>query len=61
MIKGLDKFQEHFTEYRDSFVVIGGVACHEGCWQASRAPGSSGLLHTPEALRAESAMSRTNP
>ncbi len=29
MIKGLDKFQEHFNEYRNSFVLIGGVACHE--------------------------------
>lgn len=29
MIKGLDKFQEHFKENRDSYVLIGGVACHE--------------------------------
>jgi hypothetical protein len=34
MIKGLDKFQEHFGQYRGSFVLIGGVACHE--WLASQ-------------------------
>jgi len=34
MIKGLDKFQEHFNEFRTSFVLIGGVACHE--WLASQ-------------------------
>jgi len=34
MIKGLDKFQAHFNEYRNSFVLIGGVACHE--WLASQ-------------------------
>jgi hypothetical protein len=34
MLKGLDKFQEHFNEYRNSFVLIGGVACHE--WLASQ-------------------------
>jgi len=34
MITGLDKFQEHFNEYRKSFVLIGGVACHE--WLASQ-------------------------
>jgi hypothetical protein len=34
MIKGLDKFQEHFDLHRDSFVMIGGVACHE--WLASQ-------------------------
>jgi hypothetical protein len=34
MIKGLDKFQEHFDKYRNSFVLIGGVACHE--WLASQ-------------------------
>ena len=34
MIKGLDKFQAHFKESRDCFVLIGGVACHE--WLASQ-------------------------
>jgi hypothetical protein len=34
MIKGLEKFQEHFEQYRGSFVLIGGVACHE--WLASQ-------------------------
>jgi len=34
MIRGLDKFKEHFDQYRNSFVLIGGVACHE--WLASQ-------------------------
>lgn len=34
MIKGLDKFQEHFKDHRNSYVLIGGVACHE--WLASQ-------------------------
>ena len=29
MVKGLQKFREHFSDYRDSFVVIGGIACDE--------------------------------
>lgn len=29
MIRGLDRFREHFAEYRKVFVLIGGVACHE--------------------------------
>ena len=29
MVKGLQRFREHFGEHRDSFVVIGGVACDE--------------------------------
>lgn len=29
MVKGLKLFREHFAEYQGSFVVIGGVACHE--------------------------------
>ena len=29
MIRGLDRFREHFAEYRKAFVLIGGVACHE--------------------------------
>jgi hypothetical protein len=29
MIRGLDRFREHFADYRKSFVLIGGVACHE--------------------------------
>jgi hypothetical protein len=29
MIQGLDRFREHFAEYRKAFVLIGGVACHE--------------------------------
>lgn len=29
MIRGLDRFREHFAEYKKSFVLIGGVACHE--------------------------------
>jgi hypothetical protein len=29
MIRGLDLFREHFADYRDAFVLIGGVACHE--------------------------------
>jgi hypothetical protein len=34
MIRGLDRFREHFAEYRKAFVLIGGVACHE--WLASQ-------------------------
>lgn len=29
MVKGLQRFREHFTKHNDSFVVIGGVACDE--------------------------------
>ena len=29
MVKGLQRFREHFNEHRNSFVVIGGVACDE--------------------------------
>ena len=29
MVKGLQRFRDHFREFRDSFVVIGGVACDE--------------------------------
>jgi hypothetical protein len=34
MIRGLDLFREHFADYRKSFVLIGGVACHE--WLATQ-------------------------
>jgi hypothetical protein len=34
MIRGLDRFREHFGEYRRAFVLIGGVARHE--WLASQ-------------------------
>lgn len=29
MVKGVQKFREHFREFTDAFVVIGGVACDE--------------------------------
>lgn len=29
MIKGLDRFKAHFEQYPDSYLMIGGVACHE--------------------------------
>lgn len=29
MIRGLDRFREHFAAYHKAFVMIGGVACHE--------------------------------
>ena len=29
MIKGLDQFKAHFERYPDSYLMIGGVACHE--------------------------------
>jgi len=29
MIRGLDLFREHFADYKNAFVLIGGVACHE--------------------------------
>ena len=28
MIKGLDIFRDHFKDYKDSYLLIGGVACH---------------------------------
>jgi hypothetical protein len=34
MIRGLDRFRDHFAQYRNGFVLIGGVACHE--WFASQ-------------------------
>jgi Nucleotidyl transferase AbiEii toxin, Type IV TA system len=34
MIRGLDRFREHFAGYQKAFVLIGGVACHE--WLASQ-------------------------
>jgi hypothetical protein len=27
MVKGLQRFQDHFRDYRDQFVLIGGTAC----------------------------------
>jgi hypothetical protein len=29
MIRGLDRFRDHFAEHHSAFVLIGGVACHE--------------------------------
>lgn len=34
MIRGLDLFREHFADHKDTFVLIGGVACHE--WLAAQ-------------------------
>ncbi|MFH1969820.1 MAG: hypothetical protein ABIJ53_05830, partial [Verrucomicrobiota bacterium] len=34
MVKGLDRFSEHFKDYLDAFIVIGGVACEQ--WLTSR-------------------------
>lgn len=34
MIRGLDRFREHFADHRKAFVLIGGVACHE--WLATQ-------------------------
>lgn len=34
MIRGLDRFREHFADHRKAFVLIGGVACHE--WLSAR-------------------------
>jgi hypothetical protein len=28
MVKGLDIFREHFKDFQDSYVLIGGVACY---------------------------------
>ena len=28
MVKGLDLFREHFADYSDSYVLIGGAACN---------------------------------
>ncbi len=27
MVKGIEKFREHFREYKDNYVIIGGTAC----------------------------------
>ncbi len=27
MVKGIEKFREHFGAYKDNYVIIGGVAC----------------------------------
>ena len=29
MIRGLDRFREHFADHKKAFILIGGVACHE--------------------------------
>lgn len=29
MVKGLERFREHFKDHGECFVVIGGVACEE--------------------------------
>jgi hypothetical protein len=34
MVEGLDRFREHFQEYSDQYVIIGGVACDE--WFSSQ-------------------------
>lgn len=34
MIKGLGKFKAHFAQHTKSFILIGGVACHE--WLATQ-------------------------
>jgi hypothetical protein len=34
VVRGIQKFREHFGDYRESFVVIGGVACDE--WLGQR-------------------------
>nr|MDA3785494.1 hypothetical protein [Deltaproteobacteria bacterium] len=28
MVKGLDRFKEHFQEFADQYILIGGVACY---------------------------------
>ncbi len=30
MVKGLDKFKEFFSEYKEQYVLIGGAACDYG-------------------------------
>ena len=27
MVKGLEKFKEHFSEFNDQYILIGGTAC----------------------------------
>ncbi len=34
MVKGLPKFREHFSEYEQEFVLIGGAACDQ--WLGAR-------------------------
>ena len=57
MVKGVQKFRDHFREFTDSFVVIGGVACDE--WLRSenlpafRPTQDIDMVLVLEALRAE--------
>ena len=57
MVKGVQKFRDHFREFTDSFVGIGGVACDE--WLRSenlpafRPTQDIDLVLGLEALRAE--------
>lgn len=37
MVIGIDKFREHFTNFEDNYIVIGGAACD---WLMSHTPGS---------------------
>jgi hypothetical protein len=34
LIRGLELFREHFADFKGTFVLIGGVACHE--WLATQ-------------------------
>ena len=29
MVKGIQRFRDHFREFEDAFVIIGGVACDQ--------------------------------
>ena len=34
VIKGLETFRNHFQDYKDSYVILGGTACNEWFFEA---------------------------
>ena len=34
VIKGLETFRNHFKDYNDSYVILGGTACNEWFFEA---------------------------
>jgi hypothetical protein len=45
MVKGLDLFREHFREYADRYVLIGGTACET----SGKIAGQEAVLPFPNA------------
>ena len=53
MVKGIEKFKEHFGKYQDNYVIIGGTACevHEdAAGQKPRATKDIDMILIVEAL-----------